>query len=58
VEYDYIDVDLVEESTEKEKITKEIGKWNPSLSFPTIVVNNKLCISGFDEAKIKETLGK
>ena len=58
VDYYYTDVDTVEESNEREKIKKEISKWNPSGAFPTIVVNNKECIVGFDEPKIKEILGK
>jgi glutaredoxin len=57
VDYYYTDVDTVEETAEKERIKQEINKWNSSGSFPTIVVNNKECIVGFDESKIKETLG-
>jgi glutaredoxin-like protein NrdH len=56
VEYSYVFVDLVEES-EEEKIMDEIRKWNPACSFPTIVINNKQCIVGYKEDKIKEALG-
>ncbi len=56
VEYSYIDVDLLD-SDEKEKIKKEIEKWNPACSFPTIVINDEKCIIGFKEKEIKELLG-
>jgi glutaredoxin-like protein NrdH len=56
VEYSYIFVDLLEEP-DREKVMDDIRKWNPSCSFPTIVINNKECIVGFKEDKIKEVLG-
>jgi len=55
VEYSYIDVDLLD-TDEKEKIKKEIQKWNPAISFPTIVINDEKCIIGFKENEIKELL--
>ena len=55
VEYDYVFVDLLEENDQK-KSKKEIMKWNPRCSFPTIVINDKECIVGYDETKIKEAL--
>ena len=57
VEYSYVDVDLLEES-EKSKVVNDIKKWNPSCSFPTMVLNNKKCIVGFAEDEIKMELGK
>ena len=56
VEYSYIFVDLLDES-DKEHVLNDIKKWNPACSFPTIVINNKGCIVGFKEDKIKEALG-
>ncbi|MGB9721787.1 MAG: glutaredoxin family protein [bacterium] len=55
VEYSYIDVDLLE-GEEKERIKKEIEKWNPSLSFPTLVIDDSKCIIGFKEKEIKDLL--
>ncbi len=55
VEYSYIDVDLLE-GEEKEKVKKEIEKWNPACSFPTMVINDERCIVGFKEKEIKELL--
>ena len=55
VEYYYIYVDYLE-GNEKEKTREEIMKWNPRCSFPTVVINDKDCIVGFKEEKIKEAL--
>ena len=56
VEYHYTYVDQLE-GNEKEKTREEIMKWNPRCSFPTVVINDKECIVGFKEEKIKEALG-
>jgi glutaredoxin-like protein NrdH len=52
IEYSYIDVDLVGDDIEE--VIKEFNRWNPKQSFPTIVINNKKSIIGFQEDKIKE----
>jgi glutaredoxin-like protein NrdH len=54
--YSYVDVDLLDEVTKKE-VMKEVGRWNKLRSFPTIVINNKECIQGYKEDRIKEALG-
>lgn len=52
VGYDYVDVDLL--GKEDNAVAKdEIIRWNPRCSFPTIVVDEKRCIVGFDEAEIR-----
>ncbi len=56
VEYCYVDVDL-EEGEEREKVTGDLTRWNPRLSFPTIVINGEKCIIGFNETSIREALG-
>jgi glutaredoxin-like protein NrdH len=56
VEYSYIFVDILEEK-EKNKAIKEVEKWNPKCSFPTLVINDKICIVGYQEDDIKEALG-
>jgi glutaredoxin-like protein NrdH len=53
--YDYVETDLLM-GKEKDNIIKEVKKWNPVCSFPTIVINNQYCIVGFNEEKIKEAL--
>ena len=56
VEYKYIDVDHLEGQV-KDEVVKEITLWNPSCSFPTMVINNDKCIVGFKEEEIREALG-
>jgi glutaredoxin-like protein NrdH len=55
VEYSFVDVDLLK-GAEQDKVMKEVEKWNPSSSFPTVVVNGE-CIVGFDEKRIKKAVG-
>jgi len=55
VGYEYVDVDLLEDK-EKDAAKKEIRRWNPAGSYPTIVINEKECVAGFDEAEIKEKI--
>lgn len=56
VKYSYIFVDELK-GKEKEKIIKQLEKWNPRCSFPTVVINNEKCIVGYKEDEIKEALG-
>jgi len=54
-EYEYVD-NLSGE--ERDRAVQEITKWNPSRSFPTIVIDDKRCIVGYQEDEIKKALGK
>jgi glutaredoxin len=54
VAYDFVYVDLLE-GEKKDEVMKEIGKWNPRRSFPTVVINDQ-CIVGFKEDDIREKL--
>ena len=56
VEYNYVYVDLTE-GEERSKVIEDVQKWNPQVSFPTVVINNKDVIVGFKEDEIKEKLG-
>lgn len=55
VGYDYVDVDTLP-ADEKEEVKKVIKRWNPGGSYPTIVINEKECVSGFDETEIREKI--
>ena len=57
VEYDYIDVDLLNES-EKREVVEAIKRWNPASSYPTMVLDDKKCIVGFREDEIRKALAK
>ena len=56
-QYEYIYVDQLDEK-DKEIAMKQIRKWNPRSSFPTVVINDKLCVVGFKEDEIREALNK
>ena len=55
VAFDYIYVDLLK-GEERAKAIASVKRFNPSTSFPTLVVNDKAII-GFKEKEIKEALG-
>jgi len=56
IEYEYVDVDLCDEK-DREKIRKEIQNKGGSLSYPTIIVDNDVVITGFRKDQLKGTLG-
>lgn len=55
VPYDYTDVDLLS-GKERQQTLDEVVKYNPSRTFPTILIGDKVVI-GFDEKAIREALG-
>ncbi len=56
IEYEYVDVDLCDEA-DKEKIRAHILSKGGALSYPTIIVDDNLLITGFRKDKFKEILG-
>jgi glutaredoxin-like protein NrdH len=58
VEYSYIDVDLVTGTEDKRRVVEDVKKWNAFKSFPTIVIDDKECILGFDEEKLRKVAEK
>lgn len=56
VTYRYIFVDLLDRDSRNE-VETEVIKWNPRCSFPTMIIDDKRCIVGFQEEEIKEALG-
>lgn len=57
IKYAYIDMDKLE-GNETDVIRKEQMKFNRSGSFPTIVVNDKDCIVGYDEDALRALIGE
>ena len=55
IEFSYIYVDLLT-GDERSETINEVQKWNPQLSFPTIVINDEDVIAGFKEEEIREKL--
>jgi len=56
IEYEYIDVDLCDEE-DKVKIRQHIQSKGGNLSYPTIIVDDNVLITGFRKDKLKEVLG-
>jgi len=54
IDYEYILVDMLD-SGEQWLASKELKKYNPSGSYPTVVIEE--VIKGFDEPLLKQTLG-
>ena len=57
VEYDYEHVDQLQ-GDEKDEAVRKVREWNPSCSFPTLVLDEKKCIVGYREDEIREALQK
>ena len=56
IDYEYVDVDLCNEK-DKEKIHEHILNKGGSLSYPTIIIDDNMLITGFRKDKFKEILG-
>lgn len=56
VDFDYIYVDKLEGDDENQ-VVEEIKHYNPSISFPTTVINGEKAIVGYREKDIREALG-
>ena len=56
VKFDFVYVDLLE-GEDQDDTMNVVEKWNPSGSFPTLVINNSKSIIGFREHEIREALG-
>jgi glutaredoxin len=56
VRYEYVYVDQLND-LDNLAISQEIEKWNPDLSFPTLVINNTSCMIGYNEQGILDWLG-
>ncbi|OGO19815.1 MAG: NrdH-redoxin [Chloroflexi bacterium RBG_16_50_9] len=55
IEYEYLDVDTLAGS-EKEATMNTVRKYNPACSFPTLVIDDKICIVGFKEDDIRQAV--
>jgi glutaredoxin len=56
VAFDFIYVDLMR-GREREEALAEVRRWNPSASFPTVVVDGSQCVVGARQDKLGELLG-
>jgi glutaredoxin-like protein NrdH len=53
--YEYVYVDQLQ-GDERKRVVEEVKKLNPSLSFPTLLIDGKVIV-GFKKEEIKELLG-
>jgi len=56
IEYKYVNVDLCEEE-DKQKIRQHIQSKGGPLSYPTVIIDDKVLITGLRKEKLKEALG-
>ncbi len=56
VDYDITEVDLLK-GEEREQAIEEVKQYNPSLSFPTLLVADQTIV-GFKKEEIEEALNK
>jgi len=55
IAFDYIYVHLLS-GREREEVLAQVRRWNPSVSFPTMVVDDSKCVVGYKPEQIKEAL--
>ena len=55
IEYTHIDVDQTQ-GDERKAVLEEVKKYNPDLSFPTIIIDEDKVIVGFKKSEIEEAL--
>jgi glutaredoxin-like protein NrdH len=56
VAFDVVYVDLLQ-GAEREAVVEQVRRWNPSVSFPTLVIDNRRCIIGYRPEEMREALG-
>lgn len=55
VSYSFVYVDLLS-SADSEEVIAELQRWTPQISFPTTLINDQVCITGYKPEKILEAI--
>ncbi|MCX7974971.1 MAG: glutaredoxin family protein [Candidatus Aminicenantes bacterium] len=55
IDYTYVDVDLAS-GDDKKQLIKEVKRWNPALSFPTLIIDDKIVVIGYNPEEIRSRL--
>lgn len=55
VDYELTYVDLLT-GAERQRVMNEVSRWNPRLTFPTVVVDSKVTVIGYNEERLREAL--
>ncbi|MDD5594306.1 MAG: glutaredoxin [Candidatus Margulisbacteria bacterium] len=53
VAYDYINVDEMSDAESTKLENEEVKKWNPAVTYPTLVINHKRAAIDFNEGTIE-----
>ena len=56
VKFDYVYVDLLQ-GEEREEAKEQVRRWNASVSFPTVIVDDRQAVVGYKTDRLKEALG-
>jgi len=56
IRFDYTYVDLLQ-GQEREEAVEKVRRWNPTVSFPTLVVDDEKCLIGYKQDEVKKVLG-
>ena len=56
IQYEYVDVDKLEHA-DKELVNKDIKSRGGRIAFPTIIIDDKIVITGFKKDQISKALG-
>ena len=56
IEFEFVDVDLLEDNDKKQAHVAITSKGGV-LSYPTVIVDDKILITGFQKNKLQEALG-
>ncbi len=56
VAFEVVYVDLLQ-GAEREAAVEQVRRWNPSVSFPTLVIDGRRAIIGYRPEEIQEALG-
>lgn len=55
IQFQYIYIDKLK-GQEREEAIEQVRRWNPAVSFPTVVIGNEQCVIGYKPDRIKEAL--
>jgi glutaredoxin-like protein NrdH len=55
LQYELIYVDKLQ-GEDRRQVTEQVKRWNPRVSFPTVVINDSEAIIGYRESQIREAL--
>jgi glutaredoxin-like protein NrdH len=55
IQYEYLDIDLCSDE-DREEVRKDILNKGGRLSYPTVIVDDNVLITGFHEDKLQEAL--